>query len=153
MIKEVYRKELVVAKRLAKTAGQLILQYFNSTKNQLKLKNDSTIVTEADLQINRLVIDQLSRATPDYSVRGEEESSMVEGSQFTWVCDPIDGTAPFTKSLPLATFSLALVDSRGRSLLGVIYDPFGDRLWEATRGGGARLNNRSIRVSQVKTPK
>ena len=151
MIKGAHYKDLVIAKRLAKTAGRVILQYFNSTKNQLKLKNDSSIVTEADLEINRLVIEKLSLATPDYSVWGEEESLIIEGSQFTWVCDPIDGTAPFTKSLPLASFSLALVDNKGRSLLGVIYDPFADRLWEAVRGGGAYLNDRPIRVSQVQT--
>jgi len=88
---------------------------------------------------------------PKYSVHGEEQSLHVENPEGTWVCDPVDGTWPFAKGIPVSTFSLALVDTKGRSILGVVYDPYNDRLFEATLGDGAKLNGRPIHVSSKAT--
>jgi myo-inositol-1(or 4)-monophosphatase len=142
-----YQRELEIAKRLAKEAGDIMLKYFNSAASNPTVKSDRTIVTKADTEINERVIEVLSAETPEYSVWGEEQSSIIEGSEFTWVCDPVDGTMPFSKGIPVSTFSLALVDENGQSVLGVIYDPFQDRLFEAIKGGGALMNGTSITVS------
>ena len=142
-----YQRELEIAKRLAKEAGDIMLKYFNTAASNPTIKSDRTIVTKADTEINERVVEVLNQETPDYSVWGEEQSSIIEGSQYTWVCDPVDGTMPFSKGIPVSTFSLALVDQDGRSVLGVIYDPFQDRLFEAVKGGGAFMNGAGITVS------
>ncbi len=126
-----------------------MLNYFNSTKTDPTIKPDKTIVTKADIQINKHVIDILAKETPSYSVWGEEQSSIKKDAEYTWVCDPIDGTMPFAKGLPISTFSLALVNNQGRSVVGVIYDPFQDRLYEAVYGLGAFLNGKKIQVSNT----
>lgn len=142
-----YQHELDLAKILAKEAGDIMLKYFNSAASNPTLKSDSTVVTLADTEINDRVIELLNHETPTYSVWGEEKSALVEGSKYTWVCDPVDGTMPFSKVIPISTFSLALVDENGTSVLGVVYDPFQDRLYEAVAGSGAFLNGKKIRVS------
>lgn len=142
-----FKRELQIAKQLAKDAGDIMLKYFNSAASNPTIKSDRTIVTNADTEINARVIEVLSQETPEYSVWGEEQSSIIEGSQFTWVCDPVDGTMPFAKGIPISSFSLALVDKDGHSVLGVIYDPFQDRLFEAVKGGGAFMNGERISVS------
>lgn len=143
-----YAKELLIATQLAKDAGVIMLKYFNSATSNPMVKSDRTIVTKADIDINEFVIERLKNETPTYSIHGEEKSFAVEGSKYTWVCDPVDGTMPFSKGIPISTFSLGLVDINGDSVLGVVYDPFQDRLYEAVKGQGAFLNGVKISVSE-----
>lgn len=142
-----YQKELAIAKQLAHEAGKIMLGYFKSAASDPTIKSDRTLVTKADTDINRQVIEVLNKETPGYSIWGEEESSIIENTPYTWVCDPVDGTMPFSKGLPISTFSLALVDANGDSVVGVVYDPFQNRLFEAVRGNGAFLNGEKITVS------
>ena len=142
-----YQTELNIAKELASEAGKIMLGYFNSGASNPTLKSDRTIVTKADTDINDLVIKVLNEKTPSYSVWGEEQSSILSDSEYTWVCDPVDGTQPFAKVIPISTFSLALVNKDGNSVVGVVYDPFQDRLYEAVVGKGAFLNGKKITVS------
>lgn len=143
-----HQKHLEIAKRLAREAGEIMLGYFNTAASDPSVKSDKTIVTKADIEINARVIAVLTRETPGYSIWGEEESAIVDGAKYTWVCDPVDGTMPFSKAMPISSFSLALVNESGESVLGVVYDPFQDRLFEAVKGGGAYLNGTRIRVSE-----
>ena len=142
-----YENELEIAKRLARDAGSIMLGYFNSAAADPTLKSDRTVVTKADTDINAHIISVLSEETPGYSIWGEEQSEIIAGAQYTWVCDPVDGTMPFSKGLPISTFSIALVDENGESILGVAYDPFQERLFEAVKGGGVLLNGERIHVS------
>lgn len=142
-----YQKELEVAKQLAKEAGKIMLGYFNSAAADPTVKTDRTIVTKADTEINSKVIEVLTEETPGYSIWGEEESLIIDAAKYTWVCDPVDGTMPFSKAIPISTFSLALVNENGESVVGVVYDPFQDRLFEAVKGSGAFLNGENISVS------
>ena len=146
-----YQRELQIAKRLAKEAGDIMLKYFNSAASQPTIKSDKTIVTKADTEINERVITLLKAETPSYSIWGEERSVIINDAKYTWVCDPVDGTMPFAKGMPISTFSLALVDEDGQSVVGVVYDPFQDRLFEAVKGGGAFLNGVRMHVSDRAT--
>ena len=146
-----FEKELGIAKRLASDAGAIMKKYFNSGEDGARVKNDKTIVTKADTEINSHVISVLATETPDFSVWGEEEKSIKQDAPYTWVCDPVDGTMPFAKGLPISTFSIALVDANGASVLGVVYDPFTDRLYEAVRGRGAFMNGVPIHVTDKDT--
>ncbi|OGM25755.1 hypothetical protein A3D00_02610 [Candidatus Woesebacteria bacterium RIFCSPHIGHO2_02_FULL_38_9] len=135
---------LTFAKQLALKSGDIMLKYFQ-VGLESKVKNDKSIVSVADEEINQLVIDEVSKEYPDFSVFGEE-GSVHKKSNFVWVCDPLDGTVPFVKGLPVSVFSLALVED-GKPIVGVVYDPFTKRLYCGTLGGGATLNDSSIIVS------
>jgi myo-inositol-1(or 4)-monophosphatase len=140
-------KEFAV--RIAKESGKIMKDYFTIGMVR-KEKADTSPVTEADLKINSLVIKEVSKLFPLHSVLGEEESNMIKGSEYVWVCDPIDGTIPFSLGLPISTFSLALVKN-GEVILGVVYDPFCDRLYYAEKGKGSYLNDKKIHVSDYST--
>lgn len=133
------------AKSVAHEAGDIMREYFGK-KPDAYLKADNTIVTIADKEINQLVIKRVAERYPAHDIDGEEASAR-HGSDYVWVCDPIDGTVPFAMELPVSVFSLALVID-GQPEVGVIYAPFSDHLYWAVRGHGAYLNNQPIHVSQ-----
>lgn len=130
---------------IAKQAGKVIKQNFTLGMKK-EWKGIGNPVTATDKEINRLVIDQVKANYPDHDVLGEEESSLENKSKMLWVCDPVDGTIPFSHGVPICTFSLALVDD-GEPILGVTYDPFEDRMFFAEKGNGATMNGNKISVS------
>lgn len=141
---------LEFAKSLAYQAGDIMLAYFKvGVDNQLKA--DKSPVTEADIKINDLVIKAVNSKYPEHSILGEEASHIKEGSQYVWVCDPIDGTIPFTHGIPTNMFSLALVKD-GEPTLGVLYDPYMERLYSAEKNNGAFLNETAIVVNNKRDP-
>jgi len=136
---------------LAYKAGEIIKKNFTlGMKKQWKA--DNSPLTETDLVINGLVINSVKNKFPDHSILAEEGDNFSEKSEFVWVCDPVDGTIPFSHGIPTCVFSLALVQ-KGESILGVVYDPFMDRLFFAEKGRGAFMNNKKISVSSNKTIK
>ena len=135
---------LEFAKKLAYEAGTIMKKYFQVA--DAVLKSDNTPVTQADLEINSLVIERVSATYPEHSVLGEEESSNL-GREYTWVCDPVDGTMQYSHGLQVSTFSLALCCD-GEPMVGVVYDPFSDRLFYAAKGQAAFCNNKIITVNQ-----
>ncbi len=109
-------------------------------------KPDDSPVTETDLAINRMLITAVREHFPTHAVLAEEESAPVAGAEYVWVCDPIDGTIPFSHGSPTFVYSLALVH-HGASILGVVYDPILDRMVVAERGKGAYLNAQRLKAS------
>lgn len=140
-----YQKELTVAKDIAKRAGAVMLQYFNGGQ-QAERKEDGSLVTIADKEINRLVIQELTKHFDDIII-GEEESTGDYGAGRRWFCDPVDGTRAFALGIPTATFSLGLV-VEGVPVLGVVYSPFLNRLYEAIKGQGSYCNGMQLHVSK-----
>lgn len=133
------------AKQVALQAGEIMLKHFD-TDVAYREKQDLSIVTVADEEINTFVIKQIGKTYPEHSVFGEEESK-IQNSEYSWLCDPIDGTVPYSKGVPVSVFSLALVKN-GESIVGVVYDPFMKRLYSASKGNGAFLNDKPIRVNK-----
>ena len=133
------------AKSVALEAGDIMRKYFGK-KPDVHLKANNTIVTVADEEINDLVIKRVTERYTDHDIDGEE-ASQRRGSRYVWVCDPIDGTASFAIGLPVSVFSLALVID-GQPEVGVIYAPFSDHLYWASRGRGAYMNSQPIHASQ-----
>jgi len=113
------------------------------------IKKDGSPVTKTDLAINSMVINEVKKHFPKHGVLGEEESHPIEGAEYVWVCDPVDGTIPFLRGVPTCMFSLALTH-HGEPILGVAYDAFTNRLFFAEKGKGAFLNGKKIRVSKLK---
>lgn len=132
------------AKKLAYEAGDIMKKYFGKNPDS-ELKEDETIVTIADKEVNSMVIARVRDTYPEHSVDGEEESDIKE-TMYVWVCDPIDGTNLFAVGLPVSVFSLALVVD-GKPVVGVIYDPFCNKLYSAAINDGAYVNDMHLSVS------
>ena len=138
-----YENYLQFAKEIANEAGKIMKKYF-IRKDISSYKGDKTIVTLADQEINSYLIKRVKEKFPTHSVDGEEEQ--FGSSKYVWVCDPVDGTAMYARSIPVAVFSLALVID-GESTIGVIYDPFTNQLYSAIKGQGAYQNDEKILVN------
>jgi len=132
---------------LAKEAGKIIAANF-SLGMKKEWKADNTPLTQTDLKINQLVIDSVKKEFPGHSIIAEEGSDFSEKSEYIWVCDPVDGTIPFSHGIPTCVFSLALV-RKGESILGVVYDPFLQRMFFAEKSKGATMNGAKISVSRA----
>jgi len=115
-------------------------------------KSDHTPVTNVDKEVNQLVLDTIHTEFPAHSILAEEGSDLTRSKEFIWVCDPIDGTFPYMHGMPLSTFVLALVQN-GQPIFSVIYDPFTDRLFIASKGQGTKLNGQFIHTSSATTIK
>lgn len=140
---------LNTAVRAARNAGNLINRYVDrvdSLKIGKKQLND--FVTEVDHLSEQEIIGTLKQAYPDHAFLGEEGGSQnsTDSKQPTWIIDPLDGTTNFLHGIPQFAVSIAL-QHEGQLQVGVIYDPSRDELFTATKGGGARVNNRRIRVN------
>jgi len=135
------------AEDFVRRAGKIMLENFELGMKR-DWKSDNTPVTEADLAINSLLIKEVKEQFSGHGVKGEEQSALTGSEEYIWVCDPIDGTLPFSHGIPIATSSLALTKN-GESILGAVYDPFQDRLFSAVKGGGAYLNGKKISVSKA----
>ncbi|HSW81355.1 MAG TPA: inositol monophosphatase family protein [Candidatus Saccharimonas sp.] len=132
------------AKTLATDAGDIVLRHFTNVAQHTTQKTDLTELTTADEAINQLVLDRISAAYPDHAVLAEEGSRRQQ-SDYTWVCDPIDGTFMYAHGLPMATFNLALTHN-GEVQVAVCYDPFLKRMFTASRGNGAFLNDQPLNL-------
>jgi myo-inositol-1(or 4)-monophosphatase len=87
---------------------------------------------------------------PEESDPGSKDQAAVKGHPYTWIIDPLDGTTNYSRRLPYFCTSVAL-SQRGEVILGVVYDPLRNCLFQAERGKGAYLNGESLQVSQVKS--
>ena len=135
---------LEFAKRLAKEAGRIMDENFVLGVTT-EYKADDTPLTIADTSINKLVIDEVKKRFPDHGVLGEEASFDTD-RPLLWVVDPLDGTMAYSQGLPNSVFSLALVE-KGETIIAVVSDPFTDRLYWATKNGGAFVNGTELHVS------
>lgn len=138
---------------LARKSGTVMKKNF-TTNMKKEWKSDNTPVTETDLAVNDIVVSALKDAFPEHSVLSEEEEEkeFSRESEYVWICDPVDGTHNFSHGIPTATFALALTRN-GDPLMGIVYDPFLDRLFYAEKGKGAFMNGTPIRVSESPTLK
>lgn len=138
---------LNTAIKAARLAGNLILRYMEQpSKLSVYAKGQNDLVTQADQDCERIIIETIRKAYPDHGILGEE-SGFDAGNEFTWVIDPIDGTHNFVHGFPQFCISIAL-KQKGYLEHGVIFDPLNQDLYTASKGAGAQLNSRRIRVSE-----
>ncbi|MBI5040078.1 MAG: inositol-1-monophosphatase [Gammaproteobacteria bacterium] len=137
---------LNIATRAARAAGDLIIRHVDRLDTlSVTSKDLNDFVSEVDQQAEDVIIRTLRKAYPHHSILAEE-SGAHEGNDFQWVIDPLDGTTNFLHGFPQFAVSIALLH-KGRLEQGVVYDPMRQELFTATRGAGAMLNNRRLRVS------
>jgi len=128
---------------LALDAGAVLRAYFGGSLMVETKSSEIDPVTDADRASEALILERLRHHFPDHAILAEE-SGHQEGTHFTWLVDPLDGTVNFAHGLPHYAVSIALY--RGRTgLVGVIYEPERDELFWAVRGRGAWLRRRRER--------
>ncbi len=137
--------EMSLAVDLATKAGEVMRKNF-TTNMKKEWKDEHSPVTETDLAINEMALRDIKERFPSHSILSEEGDDFSAKSEYVWICDPIDGTHNFSHGIPTATFALALC-REGTPILGIIYDPFLNRLFSAEKGLGAFLNGKPIKVS------
>jgi myo-inositol-1(or 4)-monophosphatase len=137
---------LNIGVRAARRAGDLIarsMSRLDSLKIDTKGRND--FVTDIDRQAEADIIATIRRAHPDHAFLAEE-SGRSGDSEYVWIIDPLDGTTNFLHGFPTFAVSIA-VEHRGRLQHAVVYDPMRQELFTASRGDGAQLDGKKIRVS------
>ncbi len=139
---------VAIAVDLGRQAGALTLQWFRDPALKIDKKGDGSPVTAADRAAETFLRDELARRCPGDAVIGEEFDDTTGTTGRTWTIDPIDGTYPFTKGVPLYSSLLAMSDEHGPAI-GVITIPALDEQVSAGRGLGARLNGQTCRVSET----
>ncbi|MCU7853509.1 MAG: inositol monophosphatase [Candidatus Thiodiazotropha sp. (ex Monitilora ramsayi)] len=141
---------VTIAVRAAREAGRVITRNFNRVDRLTiadKGKND--FVTEVDRNAEAAIITVLRDKYPHHAILAEE-SGTHDGNEYQWIIDPLDGTTNFLHGLPQFAVSIAL-KVKGRLEIGVVYDPIKEEMYTASRGEGALVNDRKIRVSNRKT--
>ncbi|RPI14531.1 MAG: inositol monophosphatase [Lysobacterales bacterium] len=138
---------LNIAIRAARRAGDLIVRNLDRVPTLgVRAKSRNDFVTEIDQLAERDIIETIRRAHPDHAFLGEESGRSGSGD-FLWIIDPLDGTTNFMHGFPQFAVSVAC-EVRGRMEHGVVYDPMRQELYTASRGDGAQLDGKRIRVSK-----
>ncbi len=140
---------LNIALEAANKAGKIIIQSMDRLdriKVEEKSKND--FVTEVDRRSEQAIIDIIHRSYPEHGIIAEESGSTNTESDFIWIIDPLDGTNNYVHGFPHFAVSIG-VQIRGRLEHGLIYDPIRQEMFTASRGIGAHLNERRIRVNPL----
>jgi len=139
-----------IAVRAARNAGNIIVRSLDRLDSlDVSTKDHHDYVSEVDRQAEQAIIDVIKGAYPSHAILAEE-SGLHEGDEYQWVIDPLDGTTNFLHGFPQFAVSIALLHNNQLDQ-AVIYDPLRQELFTASRGRGARLNNRRIRVSAARS--
>jgi len=142
---------LNTAVKAARRAGSIINRAaLDRTKLEIHSKRANDFVTQVDRAAEAAIIEILRQAYPDHAILGEE-SGALDGkggkADYRWIIDPLDGTTNFIHGFPQYCVSIGL-QHRGAIEHGVIYDPSKNELFTASKGGGAFLDDRRIRVTK-----
>lgn len=121
-------------------------------ENPIAMKSKTSaidLVTEVDEWTDRFLVDKIKTHYPDHAILTEETGSYAGEADYEWVIDPIDGTVNYAHHFPLFCISVA-VKYQGEVVVGVVYLPKLNEMYEAVKGEGAKLNGKTILVSETK---
>ncbi len=138
----------LMIKACEKASKILIRDFGEIEKLQVSEKGPSDFVTNSDLKTEKIIIEELSKGRPNYSIISEESGvKNNKDSKNTWIIDPIDGTINFLHGVPHFATSMALKHNN-EIVSGLIFDPIKNEMFYAEKNNGAYLNNKRIRVSK-----
>ena len=139
---------LTIAVRAARRAGSIINRAsLSGAALNVRSKRVNDFVTQVDQAAEEAIIEIVRKAHPDHGFLAEESGKTTGAAEYLWIIDPLDGTTNFIHGFPQYCVSIA-VEHRGALAHGVVYDPVKNELFTASRGRGAFLNDRRIRVSK-----
>ena len=141
---------LNIMEKACKKASKLLIRDFGEIeKLQVSKKGPGDFVTNSDKRTEKIIINELSLARPDYSFLAEESGLSNKSNEFRWIIDPIDGTTNFLHGIPNFAISIGLEKNK-EIICGMIFNPITNEMFYAEKGKGAYLNNSRIRVSSRK---
>ena len=135
--------------KASEKASKILIRDFGEIENlQVSKKGPLDFVTNSDIKVEKIIIEELKKARPNYSIVSEENGTEINKDQNnTWIIDPIDGTINFLHGIPHFAISIAL-KSNDEIISGLIFDPIKDEMFFAEKNKGAFLNNQRLRVSK-----
>ncbi len=140
----------IIYKACNKASKSLIRDFGEIEKLQVSTKGPGDFVSTADKKSEKIIIEELLKAHPDYGILSEEAGQINKENQNNkWIIDPIDGTTNFLNGIPQFAISIAY-EEKGEVVSGIIFDPIKNEMFFAEKGSGAYLNNSRIRVSNKK---
>jgi myo-inositol-1(or 4)-monophosphatase len=139
-----------IAVRAARQAGNIVMRSFNRIDTlTITEKQVNDYVSEVDRAAEKAIIETIRRSYPHHAILAEE-SGQHEGNEYQWIIDPLDGTTNFLHGFPQFSISIAM-QHKGQLVSAVVYDPTRDEMFTASRGNGALLNDRRLRVTEQKS--
>ena len=135
-----------MVKACRKAAKNIIRDFGEIEKLQVSLKGPGDFVTASDKKAEKILIEELQKARPRYSILSEEVGKITNDDDFKWIIDPIDGTSNFLHGIPHFAISVGL-EHKKEIICGIIFDPIKDEMFIAEKGNGSYLNNQRLRVS------
>ncbi len=140
----------IITKACMKASRSLIRDFGEIEKLQVSTKGPGDFVTSADRRTEKIIIEELLKAHPDYGIITEESGEINKSNiKNRWIIDPIDGTTNFVNGIPQFAISIGY-EEENEIKCGVIFDPIKNEMFLAEKGNGAYLNNSRIRVSNKK---
>jgi myo-inositol-1(or 4)-monophosphatase len=145
------RTRLDFAKKLTKKAGEKAIVFFESIGDLIvQQKGAQDLVSNADLEVEVFIRKRIAESYPNDGIVGEEHANVEGTSGYTWVIDPVDGTANFLTAIPSWCVVLACVHD-DQTKLGVVYEPSHNEMFWGAMGAGAFLNDKPMQVSPSTT--
>jgi myo-inositol-1(or 4)-monophosphatase len=140
---------LNIAITAARRAGNQILRGLEQRHElQIDIKGQNDFVSEVDRNAEKSILDIIQKSYPAHAILAEESGSQEGSADYEWIIDPLDGTTNFLHGNPQFSISIAL-RHKNRLEIAVVYDPLRDELFTASRGEGAQLNGRKMRVTNI----
>jgi len=138
---------LNTAVKAARAAGDTAMRYAHRVDQlDIKTKSRNEFVSQVDLAAEQAIIETIHERYPGHGILAEESGEQA-GDEHVWIIDPLDGTTNYLHGLPVFSVSIAL-QIKGRTEVGVVYDPNRQELFTAIRGSGAQLDGRRIRMDR-----
>ena len=137
--------EMKVALAAARAAGDVLGRFFGMDYT-VRTKESYNLVSDADVQAERAIVEVIRQTYPDHAILGEEEQKGDAGADHLWVIDPLDGTNNFVHAIPHFAVSVAYYH-QGVSQCGVVFNPIRNDWYTAVRGQGAWVNGQQAQVA------
>lgn len=146
---------LQIAIEASEGAGEVLKRYWGRLDVVEEKDHPGNLVTEADRESEKLIVDMLHSCYPTHTIFAEESGTLFadvvgSDSDYTWMVDPLDGTTNYTHQFPMVSISIALL-YKGVPVVGVVYNPILKEFFHAAKGSMAYMNGRPIEVSKVST--
>ena len=131
-----------------RAAGSVLMELFGKQLERTYKSTSADFRTQADIAAEKLIIAAIEKAYPEYNISAEEHGQIDKGSDYTFVIDPLDGTNNFVLGIPAFVTNVALLEGR-ETVHGIVHHPVTGDTYHASKGEGAFLNGKPIRVSEV----
>jgi len=141
---------LSFAVKIAKEAGEIQMSYFGNICSLEKKSTNIDLVTNADIESEKYLINAIQKEFPEHSIQSEENGKISNDNEYTWVIDPLDGTTNFAHKLPIFSVSIGIIKN-DKTECGVVFNPAANKCFYAVRNCGAFLDNQPIHVSSSST--